>query len=55
MTSPHLVVLAGIASFTVLGGFAGYAYYGVTWRGGAAVGLAIGIVYAAWFLRRDVD
>lgn len=55
MTDPRVVASIAIASFAVLGGFAGYAYYGIGWQVGTALGLAVGIVYGAWYLRRGVD
>lgn len=55
MTDPRAVAFVAIVSFTVLGGFAGYAYYGIDWQIGTVLGLAVGIGYGAWYLRRGVE
>lgn len=45
--------MAALLSFGMLGWFAGYAYAGVSQSVGTALGAAIGVGYAIWFLTTD--
>jgi hypothetical protein len=49
----HLIPLAALLSFGILGWFAGYAYAGVSQSVGTGLGAAIGVGYAVWFLTTE--